>query len=185
MTANSEKYTLKYDNRTTAKFEKVSLKQFTKDWIEFFPEDKENNEYIQNIYNNIKLPTRGTAKSAGYDFFIPMEAVFLPGGEMVIPTGIKCVNIPDDKWLAIYPRSGIGSKYRFIITNLTGIIDADYPDSEEKEGHILVKMANDGEYELYLDQGKAFCQGIIQDYYITENDSCTAKRTGGFGSTNR
>ena len=111
-----------------------------------------------------------------------MEAIFSVGGEMIIPTGIRCINMPDDKMLNIFPRSGLGTKYRFVLTNLTGIIDADYYESEN-EGHILIKMINDGEYELHLDQGKAFCQGIIQDFYITEDDNCTMIRSGGFGST--
>lgn len=172
----------KATNRTTTKFEKVSVEQFTKDWIKFFPEDEDNNEYINNIYNDIKLPARGTRKAAGYDFFIPMEAIFSSGGEMVIPTGIKCINMPDDKMLNIYPRSSLGTKYRFILTNLTGIIDADYCESDN-EGHILIKMSNDGEYEVNLEKGKAFCQGILENYYITENDSCFQPRNGGFGST--
>lgn len=176
------KNTSKTTNKTTAKFEKVSTKQFIKDWIEFFPEDVDNYEYIQNIYNNIKLPVRGTSKSAGYDFFMPMDVIFYTGGEMVIPTGIKCINLPYDKYLAIHPRSKLGTEYRFIITNLTGIIDADYSESK-KEGHILIKMVNEGIHDLNIEQGKAFCQGIIQNYYITENDDCTKIRTGGFGST--
>lgn len=169
-------------NRTSAKFEKVSFDQFKKDWINFFPEDEKNIEYIENIYKKIKLPQRSTKKSAGYDFFIPMDVIFCVDSEMVIPTGIKCINMPADKMLKLYPRSGLGTKYRFVIANSTGIIDADYSTSE-KEGHILVKMVNDGYYELTLDQGKAFCQGIIQNYYITADDNCTTKRTGGFGST--
>lgn len=44
-------------------------------------------------------------------------------------------------------------------------------------------MSNDGEYELDIEQGKAFCQAIIQTYYITEDDTSTKIRTGGFGST--
>lgn len=181
MTMNSENKESK-NNRTTARFEKVSFKQFAKDWIKFFPEDEDNNEYIKNIYNNIKLPARSTRKSAGYDFFIPMEAIFSAGGELVIPTGIKCVNMPNDKMLNIYPRSGLGTKYRFVLTNLTGIIDADYSESDN-EGHIIIKMSNDGEYEVNLENGKAFCQGILENYYITENDYCFQTRNGGFGST--
>ncbi len=59
---------LKPENITTTRFEKVSIEIFTRDWIKFFPEDEDNPEYIQAIYNNIKLPTRKTNKSAGYDF---------------------------------------------------------------------------------------------------------------------
>lgn len=183
MNLNSQNNLSSSTNRTTAKFEKVSFKQFIKDWISIFPEDENNNEYIKDIYDNIKLPVRSTSRSAGYDFFMPMHSYFSAGNEMIIPTGIKCVHMPDDKMLTIHPRSGLGTKYRFVLTNLTGIIDADYSDSKEKEGHILIKMSNDGEYELDIEQGKAFCQAIIQTYYITEDDNSTKIRTGAFGST--
>jgi len=166
----------------TSKFEKVSLEQFKEDWVKIFPEDKQNNKYIENIYNNIKLPKRATSKSAGYDFFIPMDAIFSIGGDMIIPTGIRCTNMPVREVLMIYPRSGLGSKYRFILANLTAIIDADYADSDN-EGHIFIKMVNDGDEEIILDSGKAFCQGILLPYDVTIDDDNNKLRNGGFGST--
>ena len=48
-----------------AKFHKVSPEQFKKDWIDTFGLDEEAN--IEEIYENIKLPRRATAGSAGYD----------------------------------------------------------------------------------------------------------------------
>lgn len=169
---------------TTAIFEKVSFEQFMKDWVKAFPEDEDNEEFITEIYEGIKLPERSTSKSAGYDFFLPMDVNFSADGEMLIPTGIRCVNMADDDVLKIYPRSGLGTKYGFVPMNLTGIIDADYADSEN-EGHIHMKMKN-GDEELELDAGKAFCQGIFSKYGTTADDKATEEvRNGGFGSTNK
>ena len=56
-----------------AKFHKVSLEQFKKDWIDTFGLDEEAN--IEEIYENIKLPRRATAGSAGYDFFAPVRLI--------------------------------------------------------------------------------------------------------------
>lgn len=165
---------------TTAVFEKVSFEQFMKDWVKAFPEDEDNEEFITEIYEGIKLPERSTSKSAGYDFFLPMDVSFSADGEMLIPTGIRCVNMADDDVLKIYPRSGLGTKYGFVPVNLVGIIDADYADSDN-EGHIFMKMKSD--CELELDVGMAFCQGIICKYGITANDNTTKIRNGGFGSS--
>ena len=60
-----------------AKFHKVSLEQFKKDWIDTFGLDEEAN--IEEIYENIKLPRRATAGSAGYDFFAPVRLILEPG----------------------------------------------------------------------------------------------------------
>ncbi len=169
--------------QTQAVFEKVSLEQFMKDWVKIFPEDEDNEEFIIEIYEGIKLPERSTQKSAGYDFFLPMDVEFTADGEMLIPTGIRCVNMTDDDVLKMYPRSGLGTKYGFVPVNLTGIIDADYANSEN-EGHILMKMRN-GDDELELDAGMAFCQGIFSKYGITADDNTTEIRNGGFGSTNK
>lgn len=51
--------------QTQAVFEKVSFEQFMKDWVKAFPEDEDNEEFITEIYEGIKLPERSTSKSAG------------------------------------------------------------------------------------------------------------------------
>lgn len=169
--------------KTKARFEKVSIERFINDYKNTFVHNVHNDNYIREIYNRIKLPKRSTVKSAGYDFFIPFYEVIPHSENIMIPTGIRCVNLAEDEVLMMYPRSGLGTKYRFVPANLVGIIDADYADSDN-EGHIFMKMVNDGNEILYLDEGKAFCQGIITKFCITENEQVTAVRNGGFGSTN-
>ena len=122
-----------------AKFEKVSFEQFKKDWQGEHPQDTE--EVIREIYDGIRLPKRATAGSAGYDFFAP-AAFTLKAGEMTkILTGIRARI--DDGWvLKLYPRSGLGFKFRLQLNNTVGIIDSDYYGSDN-EGHIQVKLTND------------------------------------------
>ena len=56
-----------------AKFEKVSFEQFKKDWADtFYVTDG-----IEKIYEDIKLPKRATAGSAGYDFYAPMALLMV------------------------------------------------------------------------------------------------------------
>ena len=74
---------------------------------------------------NIVLPKRQTAKSAGYDFYLPYD-IFLNSGEMkVVATGIKA-SLEDDEVLEIYIRSSMAIKRGLFLANQVGIIDADY-----------------------------------------------------------
>ena len=165
-----------------AKFEKVSWEQFLEDWRDTFGNEQEQAK-IQGIYDRIRLPRRATAGSAGYDFFLTLPIVLRPGESIKVPTGIRARM--DVNWvLQIYPRSGLGFKYRLQMNNTVGIIDSDYFYSDN-EGHIFIKILNDSREEktLELAEGMAFAQGIFMEYGITEDDDVTESRNGGFGST--
>ena len=125
--------------RRIAKFQKVSWEQFLEGWKDAFPNTEE--EKIREIYDGIRLPRRATAGSAGYDFFSPVDFELKPGETLKMPTGIRAWMEPD--WvLKIYPRSGLGFKYRLQLNNTVGIIDSDYYNSDN-EGHIFIKITND------------------------------------------
>ena len=124
--------------KSVARFEKVSFEQFLKDFGDTYPL---NEEAIKNIYDNIKLPRRATVGSAGYDFYAPVEIRLNPGETAKIPTGIRSY-IENGYVLEIYPRSGLGFKYRLQLNNTVGIIDSDYYNSAN-EGHIFIKITND------------------------------------------
>jgi dUTP pyrophosphatase len=166
-----------------AKFEKVSYKQFKKDYIDCFNE--ESNEKIKEIYDNIKLPKRATKGSAGYDFYSPITFTLKPCETIKIPTGIR-VKIEDGWFLANFPRSGLGFKYRLQLNNTVGIIDADYYNALN-EGHIMSKLTNDSKEnkEVLITAGSGFTQGIFLPFGITVDDESDEIRTGGFGSTSK
>lgn len=133
--------------------------------------------------DDIILPRRATAGSAGYDIFAPFDIELKPGESITVPT---CVNIhlPDGYFLLIAPRSGLGVKYRLQLDNTVGIIDSDYINSAN-EGHIMVRITN-GSLEnkiITIPKGTAFVQGIIMRYFTVEDDSADEQRKGGFGST--
>lgn len=164
-----------------AKFSKVSFEQFLEGWKDTFPNAEENE--IREIYDGIKLPRRATAGSAGYDFFAPAAFTIKPGETVKIPTGIRAEMQPD--WvLKLYPRSGLGFKYRLQLNNTVGIIDSDYYYSDN-EGHIFSKITNDSREGkvVELKAGDGFMQGIFLEYGITMDDDVTDVRNGGFGST--
>lgn len=166
-----------------AKFYKVSYEQFQSAWTDTFGETKE--EEIQKIYQDIKLPKRATAGSAGYDFYAPEVFVIEPGKTIKIPTGI-CVEMEQEWVLKCYPRSGLGFKYRLQLNNTVGIIDSDYFYSDN-EGHIFAKLTNDTNEgkTVELPKGTGFMQGIFVEYGITVDDDVTDVRNGGFGSTTK
>lgn len=137
-----------------------------------------------DLYSEITIPTRGTKKSAGYDF-IAYEDINIPVGETVlIPSGIK-VRIEDGWFLGILPRSGHGFKFRLQLDNTMGVIDADYYDNPDNEGHIFVKLTNDGRTgkDILIQKGQGYCQGIFLPFGISEDDDASNNRSGGFGST--
>lgn len=153
-----------------AQFFKVSENQFLKDGT-------------AEQYANITLPRRATAGSAGYDFFAHTAFTLAPGETVKVATGVRAKI--DEGWvLKIYPRSGLGFKYRLTLNNTVGVIDSDYFFADN-EGHIFVKMTNLGDKTLTVEKGQAFAQGIFVEYGITVDDDCVAVRTGGFGSTDK
>lgn len=167
--------------RRIAKFHKVSFEQFREGWLGEFPRTKD--EEIQRIYEEIRIPRRATAGSAGYDFFAPVDFSLAPGEIIKIPTGIRAEM--EEGWvLQCYPRSGLGFRYRLQLNNTVGIIDSDYFYSDN-EGHIFVKLTNDTRdgRTLKVEKGTGFMQGIFVEYGITVDDDATEVRNGGLGST--
>ena len=164
-----------------AQFEKVSFNQFDKDF-----KDTYGDQYDVNaVYESIKLPKRATSGSAGYDFYAPVDIELKAGETAKIPTGIR-VKILDNWVLKVYPRSGLGFKFRLQLNNTVGIIDSDYYGSSN-EGHIFIKITNDTNEgkTVSVKAGEGFAQGIFVEYGITFDDEVSEKRDGGFGSTTK
>lgn len=163
-------------NRTRG-FEFLSIEQHEKDF-----EEIQNSMYERIV---ITMPRRGTARSAGYDIFAPFDFELKPMEEIKIPTGIKAYML-DDECLKIYPRSGLGFKYHLKIANTIPVIDSDYFGNKSNEGHIYVKLRNEGDKIVSIRQGEAFCQAIFEKYLLIDGDDFTGnERMGGFGSTGR
>ncbi len=163
--------------KAVARFEKISLDQFKKDY------DLSTN--IEETYNDILLPKRATLGSAGYDFFSPLDFTLNPGETIKIPTGIRCF-IEDGYVLSLYPRSGLGFKYRIQLNNTVGIIDSDYYNALN-EGHIMIKLTNDSNEGKVLNvkKGEGIAQGIFTEYFVTYDDETEGIRVSGFGSTTK
>lgn len=154
------------------KFEKISEEQFEKDLKEVCE------------YSDIEIPTRSTKHSAGYDFKSPISFTLNPGDSKKVPTGIKA-SMNEDEFLAIFVRSSMGFKYNIRLCNQVGIVDSDYYNNPDNEGHIFVKIQNEGKEAITINKGDRFAQGIFMNFLITDDDVTFGDRIGGFGSTNK
>ncbi|MBR2997958.1 MAG: deoxyuridine 5'-triphosphate nucleotidohydrolase [Bacilli bacterium] len=154
------------------KFEKISEEQYNKDLKEVCS------------YDDIAIPTRSTKHSAGYDFKSPIDFVLNPGESKKVPTGIKA-SMNEDEFLAIFVRSSMGFKYNIRLCNQVGIVDSDYYNNQDNEGHIFIKIQNEGTEALTINKGDRFAQGIFMNFLITDDDMSFGDRTGGFGSTGK
>lgn len=156
------------------KFEKISFEQFKKD----IKDDKE-------LYESYKLPVRKTKSSAGYDFLAIEDFKLEPGEIKKIPTGIKAL-YPTDETLMLFVRSSMGFKYNVRMCNQVGIIDSDYYNNNENEGHMWFALQNHGDKVFSVKAGESYGQGLFMKYYIVdEEEEISTERKGGLGSTNR
>ena len=100
----------------------------------------------------------------------------------LVPTGIKC-EMPEGFYLELSVRSSCPLKHWLILANGVGIIDADYYNNPDNEGHIYFQMINLSPFDIVLRKGDVIGQGILKKYYTTDDDVAHGERTGGFGST--
>ena len=158
------------------------------------------------------LPARATKFSAGYDFVVAQDTLvrsyqnnlhlinnLRSCGELsleevaaatkefyyrptLVPTGVKAY-IPKDHFLQISVRSSCPLKHWLILANGVGIIDSDYYNNPDNEGHIFFQIINLFPQNILLKRGDKIGQGIILPYARTKDDQVAELRTGGFGST--
>ena len=136
---------------------------------------------------NINLPVRKTKNSAGYDveaaedIIIPM---WKPGIKpTLIPTGLKAY-CESDEWFMLANRSS-GPKKGFILANSIGIIDSDYYENPENDGHFYFAYFNCSDHDIEVKKGDVIGQVVFQKYLTIDNDNAVGVRMGGFGSTDK
>ena len=138
--------------------------------------------FRKNSDAEIKLPTRGSKNSAGYDFYSPVDAVIQPNEMVMIWTDVKA-HMYYDNALIIIPRSSMG-KHPIMISNTVGLIDSDYYGNESTDGNIGFRLFNLGTTPYEIKAGDRIGQGIFIQYKTVKDDNTTTERKGGFGSTN-
>lgn len=137
----------------------------------------------------MELPAYATASSAGLDLraAINKPVTINPGQTVMIKSGIKMDMSKHDKLLMgmIVPRSGLGTKHGIVLSNLTGIIDADY------QGEIGISVWNRSDTVYTIATGERICQMIFVEvvqptFEIVDSfDSVTERGESGFGGSGR
>ena len=163
--------------------------------------------------DNIKIPVRATANSAGYDFEVAKDILIDSYSHLINVlitqdneykpyylseianitkrTKTKPTLVPtgikckmaNDEYLEISVRSSCPLKHWLILANGVGIIDSDYYNNPDNEGEIFFQIINLSPFPIQLKKGDKIGQGIIKKYIITEDDAAIGERSGGFGST--
>ncbi|MFC4772647.1 dCTP deaminase/dUTPase family protein [Enterococcus hermanniensis] len=151
----------------------------------------------------INLPRRATKNAAGYDFEAAADIVipavwkqviqhFTKGEEMtekvlkpvLVPTGIKAY-MAADEYLQLANRSSNPLKRFITLSNGIGVIDSDYYNNPDNEGHIMFQFSNFGLTDVTIKKGERIGQGIFLPFLKADNDQADTERTGGFGSSGK
>ena len=136
----------------------------------------------------INLPKRKTKYSAGYDIEAAEDVVipsFKKGmNPTLVKTGIKAY-MQDDEALMLYNRSSNPKKKGLILANSVGVVDKDYYENPDNDGHIMFAFYNIKDEDVEIKKGDCIGQGIFQKYLVTDDDIATGERLGGFGSTSK
>lgn len=135
-------------------------------------------------YEYVNLPQRKTKQSAGYDIESAVDDVITPGETKLILTGIKAY-MDENEWLGIYIRSSIAVKYGIILANSVAVIDSDYYNNPDNEGHLMLPIRNVSGMPYTVKKGDRIAQGIFHQYYKIDDDSADDDRIGGIGSTGK
>jgi dUTP pyrophosphatase len=134
---------------------------------------KEIQKYIERFSGDFTLDLnqmKALVKSAGTKLTL-------------VPTGVKC-KLEDDQVLHLYIRSSCPLNHYLFLGNGTGVIDADYYNNNDNEGHIFFQIINLSPFNIVIKKGDIIGQGEITRFCKTDDDEATGLRTGGFGSTN-
>ena len=132
---------------------------------------------------NIAIPKRATESSAGYDLASIEDVTIKPGEIKLVPTGLKAKMAPNEA-LFVFPRSSLAIKKGLMMPNSVGVIDADYYNNKDNEGHIMVPIINIKDKDVTILKGERIAQGIFMNYLKTEDDLVgNVSRLGGFGSS--
>ncbi len=153
-------------------FEKISFEQFKKDILD-----------DSILYEEYELPSRSTVSAAGYDFHAINDIDIKPGEIKKIPTGIKAKFL-DDEVLFLVVRSSMGFKYNVRMCNQIGVIDSDYYNNIDNEGHIWIALQNEGNETYSIKKGDRYCQGIFTKY-LTCGEKVSNERTSWTGKPKR
>ena len=141
-----------------------------------------NKEFRKHPEADIQLPTRGSKVSAGYDFYLPCDITLKPGEKTCVWSDVKAY-MDEGEVLMLHVRSSIGIKKGLMLSNITGVIDADYYNNKDNDGNIGIALYNYSDKTVELKKGERICQGVFMPFLVADNGNTDKERVGGIGST--
>ena len=132
--------------------------------------------------SSIILPKRQTKNSVGYDFYVASDTIIKAHSVALIPTGVKAY-MESDEVLKLYVRSSMPLKRKITLANNVGIIDSDYYENPDNDGHIMIQVLNFGDSDVLIKKDERIAQGVFLKYLLADDDNTSESRLGGFGST--
>ena len=132
----------------------------------------------------VVLPQRKTAKSAGYDIIaLTDEDVYVhPGMSVNLETGVKAC-MEDDEVMLLFIRSSLGIKQGLTFSNSCAVIDADYYNNPDNDGHFILNVINTSNEVQCIPARSRVAQAVFVKYLTVDDDNATGERIGGIGST--
>ena len=157
------------------------------------------------VDKDINLPVRKTKNSVGYDIeaaedtvipsiwknifgnfskFIKGDKDYLEIKPTLVKTGLKSY-FGEDEVLMLANRSSNPGKKGLILANSLGIIESDYYENPENDGHLMYAYYNFFPVDITIKKHDTIGQAYFQNFLKVDNDIAEGVRTGGFGSTDK
>lgn len=146
-------------------------------------------EIVKGFENmGINMPERKTKCSAAYDIE-SAEDIVIPSFKKgmkptLVKTGLKAY-MQEDEVLYLFAKSSGFGKKGIMLSNSVGVIDGDYYENEDNDGHIMFSIINMKDEDMVIKKGDAIGQAMFSKYLKIDNDNSTEVRKGGFGSTSK
>jgi len=137
---------------------------------------------IKLVHPDAQAPIYSTEGAGFFDIHTPTAGFMVPGGTMLVDTGIK-FEVPEGYTMLVLGRSGHGFNADIRLSNCTGVIDSDF------RGTLKVKLKSDGSTGMEFEQGSRIAQAALIEtpyvhFLINDDDlSDTERGDGGLGST--
>ena len=138
---------------------------------------------VRKLNAAARLPSHGSAFSAGYDLYACLEKAVTIRPHETVPVGTGlAIALPTGWFAAIFARSGLATRQGLRPANCVGVCDADY------RGEYIVPIHNDSGEDRTIEPGERIAQMILlpcRELTFREVDelSATARGEAGFGST--
>ena len=183
---------LAYDTYFNAELAEIhELMGFVSIFLSWYSEssDTDNQTKVRG-FNLVKgetdqtlFPRRETAHAAGYDFKAAKTVTIQPHEIAFVPTGIKAY-MQANEVLHLYDRSSNPKKRGIVLANSVGVIDSNYYENEDNDGHIQGIFMNLTDKPVTIKKGDRIMQGVFITFLTTDDDHPNdAVRAGGIGST--